>query len=156
MHGDTIGFLGGSALCLWNLSSLTKDYIMSDRRGFQAVACNHKQNLIALAEYGKSPSILIHHKVKESQWRIEGLVALEVDKLVISNEGRYLMVVGGTPDNCILLYNLEKREALRNSDSRVEVKHSETTWLLDGTHRLTQQNSTQPTATSSSCCITTN
>jgi hypothetical protein len=132
VHHDTIGFLGGSALCLWNLSTLTKDYIMSDRRGFQAVATNHKQNLIALAEHGKNPGIWIHHKIKEDRWRIDGIATLEINKLVISNEGRYLMLVSGTPDNCLQFYNLEKREVLKNSKSRVEIKYSETTRLLDG------------------------
>jgi len=60
------------------------------------------------------------------------LAVLEVNKLVISNEARYLMLVCGTPNNCLQFYNLEKREQMKIFDSKVQIKSSETTKLLDG------------------------
>lgn len=96
------------------------------------MATNHKQNLIALAEHGKNPGILIHHKVKEQQWRIDGIATLEINRMVISNEGRYLMLICGTPDNCLKFYNLEKREPVTITDSKVEIKSTETIKLIGG------------------------
>lgn len=52
--------------------------------------------------------------------------------MVISMDGRYLLVVCGIPEECIRVYNLEKRERVRGRYDFVRLRNQENIQLLDG------------------------
>lgn len=45
---------------MWDLQNNKKDYIFSQKHGFQCFATNHYLGLIAVAEYCKNPQVLIY------------------------------------------------------------------------------------------------
>ena len=60
VNNKTIGYIAGSALILWNLENNKKDYIWSEREGFQYFSVNHKRGIICAVEYGLNPNINVY------------------------------------------------------------------------------------------------
>ena len=84
---------------------------------------NHKYGLIAIAEYGLSPSIFVYsYPSKQLKYtfqgsfelnylnRILGASQLEIQDLKISRDGKKLISIAGVPDYEIRIWNLENGE----------------------------------------------
>ena len=80
INNKTIGFLSGAALVIWNLENGKKEYIWSDRNGFQAFTVNHKRGIICLAEYGLNPNVLVYSYPKlQPIFKLQGKTFKKID-----------------------------------------------------------------------------
>jgi hypothetical protein len=60
---------------------------------------NHKRGLIVLVDYGRNPcfTFTFIHK-KDQNFDLKGICALEVNKIVLSLDTKYLLIHCGIPE----------------------------------------------------------
>ena len=141
IDNKTIGFISGASITLWNLQNGKKQYIWSERNGFQFFTVNHKRGLIAVAECGLNPKIFLYQYPKlnvtlelsskifflnakqlKSLYIYIDLIPLEVLDLDISRDGNKLLIVSGVPNYEVIIYDCLKKEKLQGKNCLVPIK----------------------------------
>eukprot|EP00825_Cyclidium_porcatum_P004670 TRINITY_DN1220_c0_g1_i2.p1 TRINITY_DN1220_c0_g1~~TRINITY_DN1220_c0_g1_i2.p1 ORF type:complete len:1061 (-),score=222.02 TRINITY_DN1220_c0_g1_i2:1563-4745(-) len=123
VNQDTICYLSAGALYFWDLGTNRKDFIFSQKHGFQSFATNHYLGLVAVAEYCKNPQVLIYqYPSKKLVKSISGISQLEILKMNLSFDGTKLLVVTGVPTYHIAVWDLEQEKQLAGEKSTIPLR----------------------------------
>ncbi|EAR97028.3 hypothetical protein TTHERM_00196190 (macronuclear) [Tetrahymena thermophila SB210] len=124
VFNDTIGFIQGSTLVLWDLATDKKDYIHSQKNGFQSFVAHPKKGIIVVAEYSLNPKVFIYSYPQKKLLRtLENVSELEIIQMDISFDGKKLLVVNGVPKFEIQVYDLETGQRLSGTNSSIPLRN---------------------------------
>ena len=81
-----------------------------------------------LADYGKNPNLsfsFLHNK--EKSFELRDICTLEIDKLALSLDCKYLLISCGLPEQKIIIVDVENKKLLKGSHSFIETYNKKPT-----------------------------
>eukprot|EP00347_Sterkiella_histriomuscorum_P023011 403336298 len=115
---ESITYIAGNSVIIWNSATGKKDYIWSKRSGYCCSTSNYHKNLIAAAEYGLNPEIHIYkYPGKDLVHKFKADTTIRLIDMAFSRDGRYLIMIGGIPDFRISIFDLETNKRINLSGS---------------------------------------
>ena len=91
--------------------------------GYSCLTTSYNNSLIAVAESGLQPSCHIYQmpgKRQIAEFKMK--TTLKCMGMSFSRDGKYLLIIGGLPDFCISIYDLETKKFLITEEHKLKYR----------------------------------
>ena len=120
---STIGYISDNVFFRLNLATgQTEIQHNPHGRSYQAFTASHKRGLIALADYGKNPTISFEYQhTKEKSFVAKDICMLQINMMALSLDIHYLLICCGIPEKSLIIYDMQRKRVLHGENSAVKI-----------------------------------